>query len=170
MVTFNRKHLVVVPNCNWTGHECDLLIVTQDLRIIDVEIKISRSDFKADADKAKWFHAWSFKEDGPRQPDMPRRATEWPLRVWKHYYCLPAAIWQPEMTATASPASGIMLICEKRDGSLDVKVQRTAKPNRDAQKIGAEDAVDIARLASLRMWETYREVDRITRLYNMLRA
>lgn len=54
--TFNRKYLVVVPNCNWTGHECDLLVVTENLRIIDVEIKISRADLKADAKKEKWWH------------------------------------------------------------------------------------------------------------------
>lgn len=40
---FQRKHLVVVPQCNWTGHECDLLVVTTDLRVIDVEIKVSRA-------------------------------------------------------------------------------------------------------------------------------
>lgn len=36
---FNNKYLVVVPNCNWTGYECDLLAVTENLRIIDIEIK-----------------------------------------------------------------------------------------------------------------------------------
>ena len=49
------RRLVVVDNCIWTGHECDLLCVTTDLRIVDVEIKISRSDLKADAKKDKWF-------------------------------------------------------------------------------------------------------------------
>src|SRR5690554_6203769 len=53
---FNRKHLVVVPNCNWTGYEADVLAVTTDLRLIDVEIKISRADLKADAKKDKWWH------------------------------------------------------------------------------------------------------------------
>lgn len=47
--TFNRKYLVVVPNCNWTGYEADILAVTENLRLIDVEIKISRADLKADA-------------------------------------------------------------------------------------------------------------------------
>ena len=48
---FQRKCLVVVPNCSWTGDECDLLAVTKDLRVIDVEVKISRSDYRADAKK-----------------------------------------------------------------------------------------------------------------------
>src|SRR5690606_35854304 len=33
--TFNRKYLVVVPNCNWTGYEADILAVTENLRLID---------------------------------------------------------------------------------------------------------------------------------------
>ena len=48
---FHRKHLVVVPNCSWPGSECDLLVVTPSLRIIDVEIKISRADLLADTKK-----------------------------------------------------------------------------------------------------------------------
>ena len=44
--TLQRKCVVLVPNCNWTGHECDVLAVTTDLRIIDVEVKISRADFR----------------------------------------------------------------------------------------------------------------------------
>ena len=43
--------LVMVPNCYWTGDECDLLVVRNDLRLVDVEVKISRSDLKADAGK-----------------------------------------------------------------------------------------------------------------------
>jgi hypothetical protein len=49
--TLARKCVVLVDNCNWTGHECDVLGVTTDLRIIDVEVKISRADLKADAKK-----------------------------------------------------------------------------------------------------------------------
>ena len=48
-VVFQHKHLVIVPNCSWPGSECDLLVVTPNLRVIDVEIKISRADLKADA-------------------------------------------------------------------------------------------------------------------------
>ena len=50
------KCIVLVENTSWTGHECDLLGVTMDLRVIDVEVKISRADLKADAGKDKWWH------------------------------------------------------------------------------------------------------------------
>ena len=31
--TLDRKCVVLVDNCSWTGHECDVLGVTMDLRI-----------------------------------------------------------------------------------------------------------------------------------------
>lgn len=53
--TLNRRCVLLVDRCNWTGNECDVLAVTVDLRVIDVEIKISRADLKADAAKDKWW-------------------------------------------------------------------------------------------------------------------
>lgn len=81
---FERKHLVLVPNCSWPGSECDLLVVTCDLRIIDVEVKISRSDLKADAAKDKWFHGWDWRIDGPwygGADNRQRRPREWPRQT-----------------------------------------------------------------------------------------
>lgn len=153
--TFESRHLVLVPNCNWPGNETDLLVVTCDLRIIDVEVKISRADLKADAKKDKWFHSWDYRLDGER------RAREWPSRCWKHYYCLPREIWEDALLAALpSPRSGVLLMHE-HGGKLAITCRRRATPNRDAKKISAEDAVDIARLASLRMWDAYDSIDRL---------
>ncbi len=162
--TFQRRHLVLVPNCIWTGSECDLLVVTANLRIIDVEVKISRADLKADAGKDKWFHSWDYKIDGPWRPrdEQQRRPREWPRKVWKHYYAMPRAIWTPELDASlGSSASGVLLL-EQRGGNAEIVVrcERRAYPNRDAERIKPEDAVDIARLASLRMWDAYAELER----------
>jgi len=166
---FQRKHLVMVDNCNWTGHECDLLVVTSDLRIIDVEVKISRADFKADAKKDKWWHrrftgyapAVEEYRDGRMVRIGPQAlygATErlWPPKVWKHYYALPKEIWKPEMVEFINPNSGILLLREGRPAMpLIVDVERRVRANKDAEKITPAQAVDIARLASLRMWEAY---------------
>lgn len=176
--TFKRRYLMAVPNCIWTGHECDLLVVTDNLRIIDVEVKISRADLRADAKKEKWWHR-EFKgyaepreehKDGRLVAIYRDRITEdtprqWPPKVWKHYYALPKEIWTPELAASLpSPASGILLL--DRDGyprpsGADMRVDciRRATPDRDAKPISAAAAVDIARLASLRMWESYQEVE-----------
>ncbi|RSE88609.1 hypothetical protein [Achromobacter denitrificans] len=181
---FNRKYLVVVPNCNWTGHECDLLVVTENLRIIDVEIKISRADLKADAKKEKWWRrehigfwpsvtalrhsTWS---NDLRVESIARRARyrstpkDWPTKVWKHYYALPKEIWHPELLAALpSSQSGVLLL--DRDGyprpvgqSMRVDCVRRATPNRDAAPISPAAAVDIARLASLRMWDAYARLE-----------
>lgn len=162
--TFNRKCLVVLPNCLWTGYECDLFAVTSNLRIIDVEIKISRADLKLDAAKDKWFHAWDWKIDGP----YPKQGTErkcrprqWPQKVWKHYYCMPEKIWSPVLFDCIAPVSGVLLIREREQiGDWYIRCARPAKPNRDADRLSAEAAIDIARLASLRMWDAYDAVEK----------
>lgn len=160
-VTFQKKNLVLVPNCNWTGHECDILVLTMNLRIIDVEIKVSRADLKADASKDKWYHQWDYKIDGPWRPDrQDRRPREWPRKVWKHYYALPRDVWDDSLLTSIPKVSGVLLIYEWH-GNLHITVERPAKPNRDAEPVSAESAIDIARLANIRMWNALAEVDRV---------
>jgi len=50
---FNFRKNLIVPNVSWgfNIHECDLLIVRKSGYAIEVEIKISKSDFKADFKK-----------------------------------------------------------------------------------------------------------------------
>src|SRR5579862_3375322 len=159
--TFDRKHLVIVPNCSWPGSECDLLIVTPNLRLIDVEIKISRSDLRADFGKDKWFHNWDWHKDGPMPKDDAehRRRRDWPARAWKHYYAAPTHVWGNGIPEDTPAASGCLSL-DERDGSLCVRVLRQAKACRDAEKISAESAIDIARLASLRLWDAYAALER----------
>lgn len=157
---FERKHLVLVPNCTWTGHECDLLVVCRDLRLIDVEIKISRADFKADAKKDKWWA--SYRRDPVRGYVAlnPSEHRAWPPKVWKHYYCMPAEIWTPDLLPfLGSQSSGVLLLSEGRDGQLAVKAEKRCMPNKDADRIAAGDAIDIARLASLRMWDALGKLE-----------
>lgn len=155
--TLARKCVVLVDNCNWTGHECDVLGVTTDLRIIDVEVKISRADLKADAKKDKWWKHFGYYWDKQRPPAVAR---EHPPKVWKHYYALPADIWKPELLdCLPSKASGVLLL---RHGNptwvppVVVKCERRATPAKDATRLRPKQVMDIARLANLRMWEAYK--------------
>ncbi len=163
--TLQRKCVVLVDNCSWTGHECDVLAVTQDLRIIDVEVKISRADLKADAKKDKWWHRLTYAEAKQRGVDMWSHgdARRHPPKVWKHYYAMPKEIWADALLeCLPSPASGVLLL-EQRQGSalpVLVKCERRATPNRDADRITPAAALDIARLANLRMWDAYLQLDR----------
>lgn len=156
--TLARKCVVLVDNCNWTGHECDVLGVTTDLRIIDVEVKISRADLKADAKKDKWWN----RQYGAWNPDLRRQeitatARQHPPKVWKHYYALPREIWRPELLdCLPSKASGVLLLRERRGSGIEVNCERRATPNKDATRLKPEQVMDIARLANLRMWEAYQ--------------
>lgn len=168
--TLARKCVVLVDNCGWTGHECDVLGVTTDLRIIDVEVKISRADLKADAKKDKWWHRpinWGFTgatggfaKVGPPAPDQH---LEHPRKVWKHYYALPAEIWKPELLdCLPSKASGVLLLREQRNSVTPIVVscERRATPAKDAYRLKPEEVIDIARLANLRMWESYNKLSK----------
>jgi len=158
--TFQRK-LLIVPNCNWTGNECDLLAVTNDLRLVDIEIKVSRIDLKADAKKEKWWHHGVGTVVDGKWVQPPRTALQWPRRIWKHYYCLPSAIWKDELLDAIPASSGVLLV-EGDGGTREALIRslRRATACRDAKPIDARDAVAIARLAGLRMWDAYASVER----------
>lgn len=144
-----KSAVLAVPCCGWTGHECDLLVIDKkSLRIIDLEIKISRADFKADAKKAKWW------EDRPwSRRHLPAEPRQWPAKVWKHYYVLPSSIWTDELYGSINESSGVIVIGTQQGSNKPAYgVLRAAKPCRDAKPISAVDAIDIARLAGLRMW------------------
>jgi hypothetical protein len=143
------RSVLIVPNCGWTGNECDLLVIEKRMRIIDVEVKISRPDLKADAKKEKWWHYRPWSRRG--EPRVPR---QWPDKVWKHYYAMPKEIWDAKLLPTIPAASGVILVSldDRYTGGLKVEFIRNAKPNRDAKPISPADAIDLARLTSLRLW------------------
>ena len=162
--TFARKLLLLVPNCSWPGAETDFLLVTTDRRVVDVELKMSVADLKRDAVKDKWFHSWDYKIDGPYRRGMnkDRRPRAWPRRVWKHYYLMPKDTWKPELEQSIQPVSGVLLMEHCRNNHLLITCCRRARPCRDAERIDADDCLDIARLAGLRMWNTYDELRRLS--------
>lgn len=152
----NRKCLVMIENTTWTGYEADVLAVTMDLRLIDIEVKISRADLKADYYKDKWWQRLGWFAEGPDQ------LRGFPPKVWKHYYAMPAAIWKPELAESMpSPNSGILLLQHSNHvgSGISVHCVRRATPNKDCDRISAADALDIARLAGLRLWEAYAEIE-----------
>lgn len=167
---FKRKCILLVNNCIWTGYECDVLGITSALYIVDIEVKISRADLKVDAKKDKWWHR-QFLGYGPEEKktdasgrliSISRKSLydtthrEWPPKVWKHYYAMPEEIWRDDLADDlGSPSSGVLLLRLGQRG-VSVSSARRAKANPDAQKINHAQAIDIARLQNLRMWEAYK--------------
>jgi hypothetical protein len=164
--------VLVVDRCSWPGDECDLLVVTPSLRVVDVEIKVSRADLKRDREKDKWHEFLSYEHQRALTAQLGRRPTraecrrprEWPRRVWKHYYAVAAPIWKDELLEHCNPTSGVLVVELGRRGqciSLDVK--RRAKPRPDHEPLKPEQVVAIARLAGLRMWDAYKDLERVHR-------
>lgn len=154
---FDAKHLIWVPNCYYPGSECDILVVRADLRLMEVEIKISRADLKIDADKDKWIgrRPTTWPRGEPRPPGEP---LTHPRRIWKHYYALPRSIWTDELEKCIQPTSGVILIGESSDRPVS-RIHRQAKPSKNADKISLEDLCQIARLATVRMFAAQDEID-----------
>jgi len=150
---FFQRSVLAVPCCGWTGHEADLLVITKDLRLIDVEMKISRADLKADAKKDKWWQTRTWARSRPAEP----LRRDWPPKIWKHYYLMPQEIWTPELAELLPEASGILTAY----GANCIRVERKATPQRDAERLGSHEVIDLARLAGLRLWDALERIDRL---------
>jgi hypothetical protein len=158
--------LCVVPNTLWTGYEADLLVVTKNLRALDVEVKISRTDLRADREKGKWRSSGMERIDG-RYVFTEPRPLEWPRSIFRHYYAIAAPVWRDELLADIQPASGVLTVelwetspANMRAGVCRIDVKRRAKSNPAAEPLELSQVVDIARLASLRYWTARLELDR----------
>lgn len=152
--------LCVVDRCTKMGSECDLLVIDSSLRAVDVEIKISRADLKADRDKGKWF---DFQRWDPATRDWAKTPREWPQNIWKHYYVVAAPIWCDELLEHCQPKSGVITITMRdKPGpyqlDYELHVRRRATPNRNCEPLKPDVIADVARLASLRMWDAYRDL------------
>lgn len=167
---FARRCLICIPNCSYPGSECDLLVVRKDLRMVDVEIKISRSDLKADRLKNKWFKEWDFAAHGWRRPrPEEREPIAHPKNIWKHYYALPRDIWHEDLYADIQPTSGVIVI---DDGfqKPHLEIIRHAKPNKSAEQIVKDDLISLAANQNARMWDAYWELDSFNRANKRLTA
>lgn len=148
---FFSDAVVAVDCCQWPGDECDLLVVDQKLRVIEVEIKISRADLRKDREKTKWFRRADWRDPVITEP------MDWPRNIWKHYYALPESLWKPELLELCRPMSGVLLVRAgtPRPKYWHVRSVKRATANKAVAPISAGEAIDIARLASLRMWDAY---------------
>lgn len=150
---FMRRAIIMVPNCSWTGFEADLLVISHHGRLIDLEIKRSAADLRADAGKDKW---WAY-QPSRWDPRLPRRrvSLQWPPRVWKHWYAVDAKVFKPADLAGLSEASGVMT-WKPHGGSYLLTVIRQPQPNRKAEPISTVEALDLCRLSNLRLWDEYQ--------------
>lgn len=131
---YKDVNIVMLNNTYWSGFESDMLVVTKDLKLIEIEIKISKQDFKADKAKKKWKY-WNRS------------------KIWKHYFCMPYEIYD-ENTISHLPNKncGIILLKTHSCGTITHHFVKNAKANKSAAKLTPNDVYSVARLVNLRYW------------------
>lgn len=153
--TFGRfppRRYLAVENVSWglLPWEADLLVMSADGYLQEVEIKISVADLRRDMGKRKHRQRKDVFENWNRSPHT------WIRRFW---YAMPEEVWdkvkaQPPIPDDAGviivrrspedrPAWQPQLVCE------DV---RKAKLNKAAKALTDSEKYDLARLGVLRYW------------------
>jgi hypothetical protein len=136
---FGYRRNIVVPNISWgVGlHECDLLVVRDSGYGIEIEIKVSKSDLKADALK------------GHHHRDRQNRISEL-------YFAIPSYL---ENCIEYIPEHAGVLIVTRYDSGLGVKMYRKAKINKNRGKFSEKEMLKIAHLGTMRIWNLKRDVN-----------
>lgn len=138
-----RKN-IIVPNVSWGAglHECDLLIINPNGYATEIEIKISKSDLKAD-----------FKKDHHHQSESIRHL----------YYAIPDYLLE---TALALLPEHVGIITCKlnfyNEGGwyskqkyvryVSMHIHRKSKPIHKYRAMTKDEIINIGRLGSMRIW------------------
>lgn len=139
-----RQQDCVVPNASFglgLDHEADLLLVSPRHWLTEVEIKVSRSDFRIDAEKEKW-----------QLPGVSKR-------IKFFWYAMPARVWERCQDVWRAPGAGVVVVHEEvslHGGWHRVEVVAEAEPNKEARKLNAGEVAKLGRLMSLRYWDFQR--------------
>jgi len=131
---YNPRLCNIIPNVSWGAgiHECDLLVIKRSKWAIEIEIKISKSDMKAD-----------LKKEHQHKHEL----------ISKLYYAMPVDIY--EQCKDIIPIyAGIYVI----DNSLFVKCIREATINKDARKLTDKEITNILRLGNMRTWSMREKI------------
>jgi hypothetical protein len=129
------RHLCVA-NVAWSllPYEADLLAMTGSGYLIEVEIKISLSDLKRDAGKAKW--RWAGATD----------------LVSRFYYAMPEALWsKPAAKECVREGAGVIVVhhTEERGYVATIAIEATRTT---ARPLTTQQRFDLARVGSYRAW------------------
>lgn len=146
-----RPHFCVVPNVSWglMRWEADLCVVTKAGRLWEIEIKVSASDWKIDAEKDKW----RFLKDGPAM--MPSYA--FPSRF---YYAAPLPLAERFQEFGTPDFAGVVGVNRAECGDLRAKIIREPKPI-GGTKLTESQMMQVARLGSMRFWsENHKRIQR----------
>lgn len=147
---FGIRENIIVPNVSWgvNLHECDLLIIRKSGYGIEIEIKISKSDLKADFKKRH------------NHVDYFNRLREFYFAIPEYLEdCLPLI---PEHAGVISVSKNII------SGTLYTQCRtiRKCKINTKADKFCDNEILKIAHLGTMRLWSSRRKYIELKRKVN----
>lgn len=136
---FDPRRNIIVPNVWWGmgfKHECDLLVLTKTGFAYEVEIKISRSDLKADLKKRTGHHS---------------------TKIRKLYFAIPERL-KPCIDLIPERA-GILVVHEHGTMPGAVRKFREAKSVETARRFTTEERIKLAELGTMRIWPLKRTIN-----------
>jgi len=127
---FNFRQNLIVPNVHWgmgLRYEADLVVLRRSNLALEVEIKVTASDIKADAKKRHCHDSNLFKE------------------LW---FAVPRAL---DEHSDIPARAGILSVASRTEGYY-VRVCRGAKTNRAAKRWTDDQRLKLASLGCMRIW------------------
>ncbi len=109
---YDKKHAFVVPRLMFAGNESDVITINRTGYVHEIEIKISKSDYKVDASKSKW----KFYE---KAREAKTRTCVAPNYFW---YCFPVGLIEDSKI----PDKFGILHVNKTKQNIEIKVHREA--------------------------------------------
>jgi hypothetical protein len=135
---FSTRRWVCVPNVSWgwnLRYEADLIAIGKTGSCSEIEIKVSKQDLKADAEKDK------FKKFGLDK------------RISKFYYAVPIEMKDFALQHIPSTAGLITVKPGKQSYNLpSATVERRAETIKTARKPTEEEILKLHQLGVLRYW------------------
>ena len=134
---------VIVPNVHWGWHlpyEADMIVLRPSGYAIEVEIKITTADLKADLDKRHHHDSPKFRE------------------LW--FAC------GPKVDASFCPVhAGIFRVTWNPDPAwkrMMIVTERYAVVNKAAKPCSAEDKLNLLRLGAMRIWKLKEHISKLS--------
>lgn len=130
---YEWKNLLAIPNISYglNLHECDLLVLSKSGYATEIEIKISKSDLKADSHK---FHQHKSN------------------RIKYLYFAIPEKL--ENCISLIPERAGVIIVSPEEQ----VRMIREAKVNNNIKKFTEEEISKFYRLGCLRMWKLRRNI------------
>lgn len=147
---FNYRQNLIVPNVSWgfLNYEADLLIIKPSRYVIEIEIKISKSDLKNDKKKKKYRWNWYLQN-----------------KIKLFYVLIPSDLYSGKEQETLDilpPNAG--LLTAYYSNVYDrwyCSCVKSPIVNRNAEKLSDHEYMTLLKLAAMRIWSLKEKLLRL---------